>query len=224
MIDCERRKIMANEIKLRIKSGVLALAVAGGITLTNPPKVYAEEVKPHYTQGTFLEDQMEYEESQYGRYVVKKGDNISSISQKICRRFGEDTTTKYWPVLAFLNGFPRVIQPGDIIIFPATFEDMDQLLQDLKETGWTSRYIQQNDVYGKKKKAQKRTTVGELIAEIYGEEACTDPDFVRRYLQAQGLSGKYTMDSEIEGTNMLFELTEWIPTLEELGYNSLKTK
>ena len=205
---------MKNETKVRIMSGVLTLVVAAGISLSNPGKVHAENI-PTYKQGTFIEEPMEYEESQYKRYVVKKGDNISTISRKICNYYGEESTTKYWPVLAFLNNFPRVIQPGDILIFPGTFEDVDGLWNDLNETGWIKRYVKENNVYGKKKKSNK--TVGDLIAEIYGDKACADPDFVKAYLEAQGLGNKYSIDTPLNGNDMLFELTEWIPTLEELG-------
>ena len=145
---------MTKETKTRVMKGVAVLALS--FVLANPGEVYAEGI-PKSMQGTFLESTYEingepnYEESQYGRYVVKKGDSASSISRKVCKYFDEEPTTKYWPVIAFLNGFPRVIQPGDVIIFPDTFEDMDDLLNSLKETGWTARYIQQNDVYGRRK-------------------------------------------------------------------------
>lgn len=205
---------MDKKTKTRLLTGALVVTMATSIPFINPKTAYAA-TNTKYTQGTFIEEPMEYEESQYGRYVVKKGDNISIISQKICRYYGEEMTTKYWPVLAFLNGFPRTIQPGDIIIFPGTFEDMDSLLNSLKENGWTSRYIRNNDVYGKRKK-EVTHTVGELLAEIYGEQACVDPDFVALYLDAQGLHGKYNIDSPVNTTDMLFNLTEWIPTLQEL--------
>ena len=211
---------MDKKTKIRLMTGVMAVTMATSIAFINPQTAYAE-TNTKYTQRTFIEEPMEYEESQYNRYVVKKGDNISLISQKICKYYGEEMTTKYWPVLAFLNGFPRIIQPGDIIIFPGTFEDMDSLLNSLKETGWTARYIQKNDVYGKRKK-QVTHTVGSLLAEIYGEQVCVDPDFVALYLNAQGLNGKYNIDSPVDTTDMLFNLTEWIPTLQELEEFSLE--
>ena len=205
---------MKKETKMKLISGALVVTLATSVALFNPQPAYAA-TGAEYTQGTFIEEPMEYEESQFGRYVVKKGDNASKISEKICRHFGVDITTKYWPVIAFLNGFPRVIQPGDIIVFPNSIEDMDNLLRSLRETGWLARYIQANDVYGTRKR-QQRTTVGELLAEIYGSSACVDPDFVALYLRAVGLEGRYDIDSPIDGTNMLFYLTEWIPTLQEL--------
>ena len=215
---------MTKETKTRVMKGVAVLALS--FVLANPGEVYAEGI-PKSMQGTFLESTYEingepnYEESQYGRYVVKKGDSASSISRKVCKYFDEEPTTKYWPVIAFLNGFPRVIQPGDVIIFPDTFEDMDELLNSLKETGWTARYIQQNDVYGRRKN-NKGVTLIQLLTEIYGDTACVDPDFVYQYLKVQGLQGQYDMDSIVNGDNeTLFRLTEWIPTLEELGIEPL---
>ena len=206
---------MTKETKLRLLSGALAVTLATSIFVFNPQKAYAE-TGTRYTHGTFIEEPMEYEESQYGRYVVKQGDNASRISEKICRHFNVEITTKYWPVIAFLNGFPRVIQPGDIMIFPNSIEDMDSLLNSLRETGWLARYIQKNDVYGKRKKS-RRTTVGELLTEIYGNSVCVDPDFVQLYQETIGMGNMLTYDTPIEySTDMLFYLTEWIPTLQEI--------
>jgi len=201
---------MKKETKMRLISGALVVTMATSMAFLNPQKAYAA-TGTVYTEGKFVEET----ESKYGQYVVKKGDNASLISQKICRHFNVEMTTKYWPVIAFLNDFPRIIQPGDIIIFPNSMEEMDNLLAKLKETGWTARYIQKNDVYGKRKK-EVTHTVGELLAEIYGQDACIDPDFVSLYLEAQGLKNKYNIDSPIDTTDMLFNLTEWIPTLQEL--------
>ena len=207
--------------KTKVMSYALALVMSTSTIALSTSEAYAEginsqtvttSVKPK--NGSFIDEPMEYEESQYLRYVVEKGDNISKISRKICKYFDEEPTTKYWPVLAFLNEFPRTIQPGDVLIFPGTFEDVDGLWQDLNDAGWIKKYVKENNVYGSKKK--KRETVGSLIAEIYGESACADPDFVSLYLEAQGLSQKYNIDSVIDGNDMLFELTEWIPTIEEL--------
>ena len=110
---------MSHDMKLRIKSGLLALMVAGGITLVHAPKAMAEEAKPKYKEGTFIDIPSfdEHEESQYGIYVVKEGDNLSKISEKICRHQGVEISTKYWPVLAYLNGYPKVAQPGDLLFF-----------------------------------------------------------------------------------------------------------
>ena len=206
---------MTKETKMKMLTGALAITMAVSALGMAPVNAYAE-TGTRFTQGTFIEESMEYEESQYGRYVVKQGDNASRISEKICRHFGAEITTKYWPVIAFLNGFPRVIQPGDIIIFPNSIEDMDSLLNSLRETGWLARYIQKNDVYGKKKKA-RRTTVGELLTEIYGDSVCVDPDFVKLYQETIGMGNMLTYDTPIEySTDMLFYLTEWIPTLEQI--------
>ena len=204
----------------KVMSYTLALMMSTSTISLSTVEAYAEGVKKNHVitttlatkNGTFIDEPMEYEESQYKRYVVEKGDNISKISRKICNYFGEEPTTKYWPVLAYLNDFPRVIQPGDIILFPGTFEDVDGLWQDLNETGWIKSYVEQNDVYGNNKKNRK--TVSDLVKEIYGENV--DINFVRLYLDALGLSQKYNINSVISGNNMLFELTDWIPTIEEL--------
>ena len=202
---------MKKETKMRLISGALVVTMATSMAFLNPQKAYAA-TGTVYTEGKFVEQT----ESKYGQYVVK-GDNASLISQKICRHFKAEMTTKYWPVIAFLNDFPRIIQPGDIIIFPNSMEEMDNLLAKLKELGWTARYIQKNDVYGKKKQEKHRTTVGELLVDIYGDKVCVDPDFVRQYLETIGLGNIYSYDTPIDTTNdMFFYLTEWIPTLDEL--------
>ncbi len=211
---------MKKETKLRLISGALVVAMATSAFLLNPQKAYAAS-GTRYTEGKFVEEATN--ESQFGQYVVKKGDNASLISQKICRHLDVEMTTKYWPVIAFLNNFPRVIQPGDIIVFPNSIEEMDRLLNSLRETGWLARYIQKNDVYGKKKKENHRTTVGELLADIYGDTVCVDPDFVRQYLETIGLGNIYSIDTPIDTTNdMFFYLTEWIPTLDEIAEETTK--
>lgn len=197
---------------LKIAKTVCALVLAGSIALSSP-SVIAEKIETKGMNGQFLEQRLEYEESQYKLYVVEEGDNISKISKKICRMFGEEVTTKYWPVLAYLNGFPRVIQPGEIIQFPDTFEDMDSLWSDLKDSGWIKNYVKCNDVYGHK---NKKITIGEILDSIYGMGASKDPVFVQTYLEAVGLGGgKYNANSKLNG-DQYWQLTEWIPTIEEL--------
>ena len=211
---------MSHDMKLRIKSGLLALMVAGGITLVHAPKTMAEEAKPKYKEGTFIDipSYDEHEESQYGIYVVKEGDNLSRISEKICRHQGVEISTKYWPVLAYLNGYPKVAQPGDLLFFLEDNEDMENTLKDLTKSGWKARYIQKNNVYGKKDDTQSGLTVMALLIDIYGKDVCTDPDFVRKYLKTIGQSGKFNADSVIKNTEEYFKLTDWIPTLDDLGY------
>ena len=211
-------------ISIRLISGVAALIVSSSISIGDIGEVRAEGIKTqstsfeqkNYQQGMIIDDPLEYEESQYKQYVVKKGDNISKISKKICRYFGEDATTKYWPVLAFLNGFPRVIQPGDILIFPGTFEDVNSLWEDLNEIGWINNYVKVNDVYGKRKKDVLDSTVGDIIASIYGESVCADPDFVSLYLEVIGLNNTYSIDDVVSSYDTIHKLTDWIPTLEYL--------
>lgn len=203
---------MIKETKLRLVSGALVVTMATTAFILNPQKAYAAS-NTRLTEGKFVEETTK--ESQFGQYVVKKGDNTSLISQKICRHLNVEMTTKYWPVIAFLNNFPKIIQPGDIIIFPNSIEEMDRLLNNLKDTGWLARYIQKNNVYGKKNK-QVTHTVGELLTEIYGEDVCVDPDFVEIYLETLGLGNIYNINSPIDTNDMLFSLTEWIPTLQEL--------
>ena len=202
-----------NKDNIRFTTKVLSLALATGITLSSPCNCYAEK-KPK--QGSFIEYVVENGETKYNRYVVKEGDNLSHISEKICRFFGEEITAKYWPVVAFLNEFPRTLRPGDIIIFPETYEELVLMYNDLKEIGWISRYSNKNDVYGKNKQRKYRKTIGDLLHEIYGDSVCVDEDFIRSYLKTVGLSDKYDSYSGDFGNDELFELTDWIPTLKEI--------
>jgi hypothetical protein len=68
----------------------------------------------------------------YHMYTVENGDNLSRISQKICRLFGHKGETKFWPVLAYLNHYPRVIHAGEIIFYPESYEEMERLLASPK--------------------------------------------------------------------------------------------
>ena len=198
---------------IRFTARVLSLALAGGLVLTTPSEVLAEK-KPK--EGKFIEYTTDEEGIQYNRYVVKSGDNLSRISEKICRFFGQEKSTEYWPTIAFLNGYPRVVHPGDIIVFPETFEELVLFNAKLRSMGWTARYIQNNDIYGKRKEIQK-TSIKDLLHEIYGDNVCIDEDFVYKYLAAVGLAGKYDAGSGNFTPSELFELTDWIPTLEDLG-------
>ncbi len=217
-----------NKIQLKIMSGLAALVMSASTITLGTTSAYAEGINTNqvateqeYKNGSFIDELMEYEESQYRRYVVEKGDNVSVISKKICRYYGEDATTKYWPVLAFLNQFPRIIKPGDVLIFPSTFEDMDSLWNDLKEAGWIKKYVRENKVYSSQKE-KKIVTVKDLLSDIYGSQN-VDSTFVSNYLRVLGLSGKYNGDSKIEGNyDATFELTDWIPTYEEVTNSNKK--
>ena len=206
---------------IRFTTKVLSLALATGITLTSPSVCFAEKGPK---QGSFIEYTIDNEETKYNRYVVKEGDNLSHISEKICKFFGEKITTEYWPVVAFLNDFPRTLRPGNIIVFPETFEELLSMYNNLKEIGWISRYIQTNDVYGKNKQRQFRKTMRDLLRDIYGKSVNIDDEFIESYLKTVGLSDKYDLYSGDFDNDELFELTEWIPTIDELSDTKNYTK
>jgi len=212
---------MEKNIKLKFISGAVAtvIAVGGNLTLSNTPNAYADTVvKKKF--GTFIEDLDDYEEGQYIKYIVQEGDNASNISRRVCRYFGENVTTKYWPVIAYLNGYPKTIKVGDEIIFPSTYADMNSLLNDLNESGWITKYKKllrkRKETSERYKEDNKDNTIGALIDDIYGEGTSNDKDFVRRYLEEVGLSSKYNVNT-ILSKEEIIRLTEWIPSLEELG-------
>ena len=215
-----------NNIKLKFISGAVAttLALGGSFMVSDMPNAYADTIVKT-KQGTFIEDCDEYEEGEYTKYVVQKGDNASNISKKICRYFGVESTTKYWPVIAYLNDYPRTINKGDQLIFPSSYKDMDDLLNQLDESGWTNNYKKllkkRKEIKEKYKADNLYNTVGAILDEIYGAGTRNDQEFVNKYLNAVGFAGDYDADT-ILTKEEIFKLTEWIPTLEELNINVKK--
>ena len=204
------------KINLRLNKKAMALLVAGGIALTPIDMALAN---PKYVEGTFVKEVEQDETQEYGQYVVMENDNLSKISEKICGHYRQEVTTKYWPALAFLNGYPRVINPGDIIIYPKSFERLVELNNNLRKKGWTAKYISNNNIYGKptKKKRLSYNLVGYVLDDIYGDEVCVDKDFINLYLEIQGLTDKYYLtNGQTLNTEIIFDLTQWIPTLEQL--------
>ncbi len=222
---------MKKETKVKIASGILAIALASG-TILVPANVLAETNTKIESQETVTEN----EEKPYNIHIVQPGENLSKISRIVCIELCGKSDASYWPVLAFLNDYPRVIHPGDELIYPKTMEEMQLLYDRLLETKWILRYIQSNDVYGTRKRS-KQYTVGELLRDIYGDDVCVDPDFVKLYVTAieteSGIkfSTDYNIDTIILDQNQdnidyshLFNLTEWIPTLNELEKYKPKSK
>lgn len=207
---------------LKITSAFLTLVVASNMAFAPINECFAET---NYKQGTFISENTEQNEVSYNQYVVKTGDTLSKISQKICRYFKEEMSTKYWPALAFLNHYPRVVKPGDIICFPETFEQLVELNNNLRKTGWTARYINNNNVYGNDEDSYKSYNIYEFLREIYGPKVKIDDNFVNKYLEAIRYDNNDNTDSlDSIDNSILFILTEWIPTLDDLGMTSKKRK
>ena len=214
--------------KLNFKRGIATATLVVSLIGTMPNNVYAEELMNHkeYTkpiQGTFITEPLDYEESQYLRYVVKKGDTMAKISEKVCKYFGIEISSKYWPAITYLNlnGKMRISnKPGDILLIPGTPEDLILLQAELDELGWTSDYKYSNDVYGTRKHQieVEGISLGALLNEIYGKKVCVDDDFRIKFLKAIGLSTSYGLDFMIKDNNTYFRFTEYLPSLEELGY------
>ena len=208
---------------IKISKKLLSLLVAGGISLA--PIEGLAITNNTYNPGTFVKKIEQDESKKYGEYIVKKGDNLSRISEKVCSHLRIESSTKYWPVLAFLNNYPRIIDEGDIIIFPKTFERLEELYDKLDKSGWISKYKQKYKVYGLKqpKKKLSMEAVGSLLYEIYGDDVCIDEDLINLYLKVTGLDNKYILTSNYKmDSETLYALTEWMPTLQELNEYSEK--
>ena len=195
-------------LKLSQKIGTVLLA--GSIILSSPTAVLAEKAPKH---GSYILVGTEEAkpDAKFNIYIVKENDNLSRISEKICRKvYGIEPTTKYWPVLAFMNGYPRIAQPGDEISFPTTLAEMEARLTYLKKSGLYGQYVRANNIY------KKKLTVQGLLNEIYGNAICVDPDFIATYLETLGLSDVYDANSVIQSTQDLWNLTVWIPSLPQM--------
>ncbi len=214
---------MENSIKKRIATGALVATMAVSMVFGNATTAYAAS-NTQYKQGTFVTITNELTEKDYTVYIVKEGDYTSKISEKICRHFGVEISTKYWPVVAFMNGFPRVLQPGDIIFFPDTIEEMDKKLAEYKKSGKFARYVQKYNIYRDDDYdvIKDAWTIGQLLDDIYHNNwktnADIDPDFLKLYLKEVGLSGDYSLDTKIDNLDLYVALTIYVPTLEQIGY------
>ena len=200
--------------KIRITPKLIALLVAGGIALT--PISGVAKTDNSYDPGTFVKHVEQVEGAKYGIYIVKENDTASRISEKICSHERIEITTKYWPVIKYLN--PGVLNEGDQIIFPLDPNELDEILRELKK-GWLADYINKHNVYPKVvKKKVSYHDVANLIADLYeGEDVCIDPDFVDLYLKATGLDKKYKLSNSNGLDNDDYAAFEtWIPTLDEL--------
>ena len=210
---------------IKLSRKLISLLVAGGISMA---PIHGSAITDNSRDpGTFVKYVEMDETTEYGEYIVKEGDNLSRISEKVCSHLRIEITPKYWPALAFLNGYPRVINPKDVVIFPKNANDLIELNEKLQEIGWTSRYKATYKVYGikKPKKPLSMLSVGGLLSEIYGPSVCVDPDFIHLYLEIQGLDDKYYLTTrDCLDNETLFRLTEWIPTLDELKEYNNKTK
>ena len=221
----ERNK---SQLTVKLASGIVAFALSASPVLAGTPNnAYAENLnttsltEEQYKPGTIIEHYTVIDDVEYNGYVVKAGDNTSRVSQKVTKYFNEEMTTKYWPVIAYLNEYPRTVRPGEVLIFPESFEEMDETLTELRQSGWLAKYIQYRGIY---KNNKRNITVGEVIDQIYGKGASQDPTFVRNYLKAVRFDvKKFNASSELNG-DLYFKLTDWIPTTEELGVEPTTVK
>ena len=159
--------------------------------------------------------------NRYYLYTVKKGDNASIISKKICKVYGIPMTTKYWPVIAYLNKYPRIIREGDELIYPSEIALTDYILDYVHRTGWINRYIKLNNIY---KKNKGEVTVGKVIDEIYGRGTSNNKEFLDAYMKLVGIDTIIDKNTVITNYDFYFMMTEYIPTIEEIEKIANKRK
>ena len=228
------------KIKKQIKNFCLytgiALAIGVG-SIISPSTTNAEEVKPiveviddtkNYKIGTFSEDEIDVfigdRIIKCTIYVVKKNDSLSAISGKVSKKYYGKYASKYWPAIAYLNAKEStIIHVGDKILCPINEEDAIYALEVAKETGYTSNFIKKNKVYQGKKYPTVREIVAKICEKEYGMKATED--FIQRYLYVQKKNlvnpenKKYfDPDREVKTNDEIWILSEWFPTLEDLGY------
>ena len=199
-----------------LSAGVMLISGYGLGTMSN---ARAEGINT----GTKVEETTnENEETKYVEHVVQKGDNASKISREMCKHYGIEVSNKYWPVIAYINAYPRIIKPGDVIKYPEDFETTEKTYLALRKTGWLARYIQKNNIYYKNDLTPRDYTVADVIEEIYGGRKSQNYTLVEAYLDAVGINDEFDSDTDVRDPEKLFKLTDWIPTEEELlayGYN-----
>ncbi len=230
---------MEKSTKVRFLSGLVAFVMSGSISFTTLPEVYAEGININYSTeqendipkakpGTFIEVPLEIDGEEFDLYAVKEGDNLSKISEKYVAHYGTKAktgkkwgvTTKYWPVWAYLNGYPRVAHEGDLLLVYDDINKTDETRTKLGKTGWLSRYINANDVYGKQKLTRKiHLNVMDVLESQYGEEICRDPDFVAKVLKKMRIrQDPYTLID----LGTYYKMLSRFPSFTELGYGELE--
>ncbi len=167
-------------LKLRMLS--LGVAVTMPFVSCHMSKIHAEETD--WTMASYMEENLENDDIdsvELAEYTVKKGDNSSRISEWICTNaYDIASTQKYWPVIAYINKYPRTIHPGNIIYYPKTLKGMEVYYSYVMTTGWYYGYVNNNHIYGNGK------TLGDIINSIYGEDASADPEFVATFVRLIG--------------------------------------
>ncbi len=245
-------------IKTKITAGLISLLMTSSLALAEVPQSYsAEEITTSYV-GEVLNEVIGFDyDDEEGvlhtihckAYEVVPNDSPSRISRIMCREYGVEETEKYWPVFCYMNRYPKMIHPGDIVIYPETIEETIELYDFLERTNWIHDYVVANDVYNERQRttgdnsrghSTRKTrikgafmtnwTIASVLDEIYGEGTSENENFVNAYLSAVNMND---YDERLEsGINERLNneevsmLTDWIPTREDLteyGYNP-KTK
>lgn len=212
---------MNSKKKINIKAGLLALLMSANLSLVEIPVSYAASLNEEVIVVEYKNTEGEIETINCKEYEVKKGDNLSNISRRMTEEYGIKPTTMYWPVLAYLNNYPRMIHPGNVLVYPETLDEAQKLYDELKEKKWIAKYIINNNVYGKRRQEIKGAfmtnyTISKIIDEVYGEGASKNGDLVSAYLNAVNME---TYDDRLDkklNNEEVFRLTEWLPTEKEL--------
>ena len=162
------------------------------------------------------------------KYIANDSDSLSTISKKACRElYGQKGDTIYWPVIAYINNKKNtIVVPGEEFLCPVSLDDAITLLEMVNENGYKSYFIKKNHVYSKKY-STVRDEIAKICKEYYGIQVTEE--FVQKYINAQKKylkNPKYkeilNPEHEIKTNDEKWILTEWLPTLEDLGYSKKK--
>lgn len=198
-----------------------------------------EKKKPKSQYGIYVDPETGIE---YNTVLAVEGDTASKLSSRaihyymengeVPENYREKYNSNYnsrcecWPVIVYLNTQPgkkyhTVI--GKPYKFPKTFEEMILINEQLKETGWLARYIQNNNIYPKKETFYvPKEEISSLLEDIYRDQyekynyVITDAE-IEAYLKLHDYGGNFILKNGSElSKKEAGILTMWIPSYEEL--------
>lgn len=138
-------------------------------------------------------------------YIAKNDDTLSSISKRMCKYYGIEPTTKYWPDLPALNRKKNtIVNGGDVFYIPMYLDDLEYFHNLIKESGWTASFIRANDVYGNQQAQMNNEQQKEKVSAEYVYSMLNQLYNQGGYVEE--LTGEYTNNIDSEFVNNYFKL------------------